>query len=103
MKFHRLRLLCPPCMKLEKEVFSQAEFIEYVTKNYVPLYVEFPPAQSPAAGPEKGQRRPASKYKLQGVPMVVVLRRARHWKFNRKSASCPACKNGSPTWTPPKK
>lgn len=65
---------CVWCMKLEKEVFSKQEFIDYANEKLVMLKVDFP--QTFDSLPiEVKQERVAlqNKYGIQGYPTIIVL------------------------------
>ena len=67
---------CAPCIKLDKEIWSTQEFIEYANEHYVMLKADFPRKKKNAL--EKGQQEKnndlAEKYNKNGYfPFVVVL------------------------------
>src|SRR5882757_7852900 len=64
---------CGWCIKLNKEVFSQAEFKEYAEKNLVLLEVDFPQTKPQAANVKAQNARLQTKYKIEGYPTIVVL------------------------------
>ena len=64
---------CPWCIKLDKEVFSTPEFIQYAGKNIVPVKVDFPRAKKQSAELKKANQQLQEKYKIEGYPTVVVL------------------------------
>jgi thioredoxin-related protein len=64
---------CPWCIKLNKEVFSTPEFIEYAKKNLVPVEVDFPNRKQQSAEQKKANNALKEKYSIQGFPTVVVL------------------------------
>jgi protein disulfide-isomerase len=64
---------CGWCIKLNKEVFSQAEFKDYAAKNLVLMEVDFPQTK-PQSGELKAQNEKLqTKYKIEGYPTIVVL------------------------------
>lgn len=67
---------CAPCIKLDKEIWSSQEFIEYSKDHYVMLKADFPRKTKnalPAEQQEKNNRL-AEKYNSNGYfPLVVVL------------------------------
>lgn len=67
---------CAPCIKLDKQVWSTAEFKEFAKKHYVMLQADFPRKRKNAL-PEKQTKanaQLAEKYNKNGVfPLVVVL------------------------------
>lgn len=67
---------CPWCIKLRNEVFSQPEFIKYASKNLVPVEVDFPHKKEQSAEQKKANAALQKKYKIEGLPTVVVLNSA---------------------------
>ncbi len=77
---HKLVLLdftgsdwCGWCKLLDKEVFSQAEFKAYASKNLVLVEVDFPRMKQIANATRAQNERLAIKYQVQGFPTIVVL------------------------------
>ena len=64
---------CPWCIKLNKEVFSQPEFVEYAQKNLVAVEIDFPRTKKQSAETKKANQELQGKYKIEGYPTVVVL------------------------------
>jgi thioredoxin-related protein len=69
---------CGWCIKLDKDVFSQAEFKEYASKNLVLLELDFPwPGrarwQEQAAELKKQNQDLARQYDVHGFPTLIVL------------------------------
>jgi thioredoxin-related protein len=64
---------CGWCIKLDKEVFSKAEFKDYASKNLVLMEVDFPRAKTQTAGVKKQNQELAQQYQIQGFPTIVVL------------------------------
>jgi protein disulfide-isomerase len=64
---------CGWCIKLNKEVFSQPEFVEYAKKNLVLVEVDFPKKKELAAAQKKANDALAAKYKIEGFPTIIVL------------------------------
>jgi len=64
---------CPWCIKLDKEVFSTPEFVEYAQKNVVPVQVDFPRRKQQSADQKKANQALQRKYQIRGYPTVVVL------------------------------
>jgi thiol-disulfide isomerase/thioredoxin len=63
---------CPPCRKLDGEVFSQAEFLDTAKKNFILVIIDFP-KHTPL--PEEQQVRNetwANRYGVKQFPTVVV-------------------------------
>jgi protein disulfide-isomerase len=64
---------CGWCIKLNKEVFSQTEFIEYAAKNLVPVEVDFPNKKQQMAEQKKANQALQKQYKIRGYPTIIVL------------------------------
>lgn len=64
---------CGWCIKLHKEVFSQAEFAEYAKKNLVLVEVDFPRAKKQSAEQKKANGALQKKYNIEGYPTIIVL------------------------------
>jgi len=64
---------CGWCIKLNKEVFSKAEFKDYANKNLVLMEVDFPRAKAQTVSLKKQNQELAQQYQIQGFPTVVVL------------------------------
>ncbi|PYJ71089.1 MAG: hypothetical protein DME76_03230 [Verrucomicrobia bacterium] len=69
---------CGWCIKLDKDVLSQAEFKDYASKNLVLMEVDFPwPGRSrwqeQAAELKKQNQELARQYDVHGFPTLVVL------------------------------
>lgn len=64
---------CPWCVKLNKEIFSQAEFVEYAQKNLVPVEIDFPRKKEQSAELKAANQKLQQQYKIEGYPTVIVL------------------------------
>ncbi len=64
---------CIWCKKLDKEVFSTPEFIQYAEKNIVPVQVDFPRAKPQPQDLKQANQELQKKYKIEGYPTVIVL------------------------------
>lgn len=64
---------CPPCMKMEKEVFNSSSFKSYASKNVVLLYLDFPNKKKQSSQLKKQNAQLAKKYGVQSFPTVIVL------------------------------
>jgi len=64
---------CPYCKKLENEVFSKPEFLNYVKENFVILKIDFPQNHKLAGKILKIHKKLAEKYKVKEFPAVVFL------------------------------
>lgn len=64
---------CPWCIKLNKEVFSKQEFIDYAKKNLVLVEVDFPRKKEQSSEQKEANKNLQKKYEIQGYPTVIVL------------------------------
>lgn len=64
---------CPWCIKLNKEIFSQPEFVAYAQKNIVPVEIDFPNHKEQSAELKRTNEQLQQKYKIEGYPTVIVL------------------------------
>ncbi len=61
---------CPPCMMMDKEVFSKKEFLAGAQKHYVLVKLDAP---NKDAELKKATQKEAQKWKVQGFPTVLLL------------------------------
>jgi len=64
---------CGWCIRLESEVFSKAEFINYAKENLVLVMVDFPNSKPQSAEQRAANDALAKKYGIQGFPTVLIL------------------------------
>lgn len=64
---------CPPCIMLERQVFSQPEFKEYAAQHLVLLEVDFPRIKELSDARKTANDALAEQYGVYGFPTVVVL------------------------------
>lgn len=64
---------CGWCIKLDKEVFSQPEFIDYAKKNFVLLLLDFPKENKQDKKTKIQNAELAQKYNVSGFPTVLIL------------------------------
>lgn len=65
---------CGWCIRLKDEVFSKAGFIEKLSENFIPVFIDVPNDQSLLSELAKKQNRPlADRYKIQGFPTVLLM------------------------------
>ena len=65
---------CGWCIKLEREVFSKQEFMNYAREHYVLVKCDFPKGTKLPASLEQQNKALAKKYKVRGFPTIVVLK-----------------------------
>lgn len=64
---------CPWCVKMDKEVFANREFMQFAAKNLVLVKLDFPRSK-PQPAPERAQNQDlAKKYQIEGYPTYVLL------------------------------
>ncbi len=61
---------CPPCIAMERNVFSKSEFVSKASENFILVHIDLP-----RGNPELTEKnRPyALKYRIEGFPSVVLL------------------------------
>jgi len=64
---------CGWCMKLNKEVFSQAKFKEYAAKNLVLVEVDFPQQKPQTDDVKKQNAQLQDQFHIEGYPTIIVL------------------------------
>lgn len=64
---------CPWCIKLEREVFSQAAFQEYAKENLVLFLADFPRKKTLSSKVVKQNQSLQTKYQVEGYPTVLLL------------------------------
>ena len=64
---------CGWCIKLEKEVFSQATFKKYAKENLVCVMLDFPRQKKLNKKLKEQNAELAQKYQIKGYPSVVIL------------------------------
>jgi len=61
---------CPPCIIMNKNVFSKKEFIDAASKDFVLVEIDLPDSDKELAAKNMIV---AEKYKIEGFPTVVLL------------------------------
>jgi thioredoxin-related protein len=64
---------CGWCVRLDKEVFSQPEFVDYAKENVVLVKLDFPRGKPQSDAEKKQNEELAEKFGIQGFPTIVVL------------------------------
>jgi thioredoxin-related protein len=64
---------CPPCKKLEKDVFSTSEFKDYAKENLVLVELDFPQGKKQAKKVVEQNAKLQTQYAINGYPTLVVL------------------------------
>jgi thioredoxin-related protein len=64
---------CPWCIKLDEEVFTKPEFVEYARKNLVMVQVDFPHKEIPA-DLKTANAALKKKYSITGFPTLIAMK-----------------------------
>jgi thioredoxin-related protein len=64
---------CPPCMKLEKDVFSKKEFKDYAKENLVLVELDYPQGKRQIKKLVEQNAKLQTQYAVKGYPTVVIL------------------------------
>lgn len=64
---------CGWCMKLDREVFSAADFKNYAAQKLILLKVDFPREKAQSALEKAQNEKLAAQYRVQGYPTVIIL------------------------------
>ncbi len=64
---------CPPCIALKKKVLSTEEFAKFAKESLVLVEIDFPRKKTLDEAQRKYNDSQSKKYKLDGVPMVLVF------------------------------
>lgn len=64
---------CGWCVKLDQEVFSKPEFVDYASKNLVLLMVDFPRRKPQSEELKKQNETLSNQFGIQGFPTVLLL------------------------------
>ncbi len=64
---------CGWCIKLDKEVFSQAEFTDYAKSNLVLVELDYPRSKEQTKEIKAQNAKLQKEFKIQGYPTIIVL------------------------------
>jgi len=64
---------CPPCKKLESEVFSQQEFLDSVSDQFVLVMLDFPKHKELPQKLKQQNDALAAKFAISGYPTVIMV------------------------------
>lgn len=66
---------CPPCQRLEAEVFSQSAFVEHASKDFVLVKLDFPRSEEVKAKVPDAERNyeVQQQYGITGYPTVLLM------------------------------
>lgn len=64
---------CPPCMALQREVFSTAAFKEYADENLILLEIDFPMKEKQPEELVAQNEKLAEQYGIEGFPTFLLL------------------------------
>ncbi len=64
---------CGWCIKLEREVFSQKEFIDYAKANLICVLLDFPRGKELPKAQKASNQALSERYQVEGFPTVLIL------------------------------
>ena len=64
---------CPPCIMLDRQTFSQAEFADYAAKNLVLVKVDFPRRTPLPETQQAANEALARQFGIRGFPTILVM------------------------------
>ena len=64
---------CPPCMYMERNVFSSEQFTKLADKEFVRVMLDFPRNKKQSASLEADNEALAQKFSIKGFPTVIVV------------------------------
>lgn len=64
---------CPPCISLNKEVFSKPEFLKAAQKDFVLVALDFPKKKKLSPELTKQNESLARQYGIQGFPTILFM------------------------------
>ena len=64
---------CPPCIMLERQVFSQPDFKDYAAQHLVLLEVDFPRMKELSVEQKAANEKVAEQFGIDGFPTVIIL------------------------------
>lgn len=64
---------CPPCIQLNKTVFSSPEFEQFASNNVVLLEVDFPRTKTQSAEQKTANQALQKQFNVEGYPTVIVF------------------------------
>jgi protein disulfide-isomerase len=64
---------CGWCIKLDEEVFSKPEFIEYAKNNLICVMVDFPRGKELPKAQKDANQALLEKFKVEGFPTVLIF------------------------------
>jgi thioredoxin-related protein len=64
---------CPPCKKLTAEVLSQKEFLDYATKHFVLVELDFPSRKPQSDALKAANEKLKKQFAVTGFPTLVVI------------------------------
>jgi thioredoxin-related protein len=64
---------CIWCLRLENEVFSKPEFVDYAKTNIVLVQIDFPRKKKLSPAQQKANEALAQKFNVAGFPTLIIL------------------------------
>jgi thioredoxin-related protein len=65
---------CSWCKKLDAEVFTKSEFLDYAKKNLVLVQLDYPKFKELPADLKKANEELAKKYEINGFPTTIAMK-----------------------------
>lgn len=64
---------CPPCIKLQKEVFAKRSFRKGVEKDFVIVVLDYPSKKKLPKAQTAANKKVAEQYKIDSYPTVMLM------------------------------
>ncbi len=64
---------CPPCIKLNKDVFAKKSFQTGIEKDFVVVVLDFPEKKKLPEDAAAANKKVAKKYKINSYPTVMLM------------------------------
>lgn len=64
---------CSWCIRLDREVFSKKEFIDYAAENLICVLVDFPRREQMSEEQKAANQALSERYSIEGFPTVLIV------------------------------
>jgi protein disulfide-isomerase len=64
---------CPPCIELDKRVFTKPAFLDYAKSNLVLVQLDFPQTKPQPVELKNANQALAQKFQIEGFPTLIVF------------------------------
>ena len=64
---------CPPCIMLDRQVFSQPAFADYAAKHLILLEVDFPHRKIQSEALKMANEKLSDRFGIEGFPTIILL------------------------------